>query len=512
MRAMSRHSYSLLLVSAVAVLAVPIGVSCNAGVGNKDSTSNGGNIASTNQTGTGSNTGGSSTGTDNGSSTSTGFGTGSGLPGCMGLQCSAQMDACETKGMSPTTISGRIYDPAGAVPLYNVYVYIPNTTPDPIMAGNPTCTQCEAPASGHPVIGALTNSTGHFTLQKTAMDTYGVPSGANIPLVIQVGKWRRQVTIPMVNPCQANNLPDPAIPKNKLRLPAKTSEGDMPLIAFTSGCDPAECFLRHIGIDDSEFVKPGNPTGHVHFYTGQGGGASVAGGNTWQETYLWWSKLQNLQKYDIVFNACECSDYDRNANAQGGDAYQAMHDYIDGGGRVFSTHYYYNWFAPPTGKVDYQGVANWALPEGGVQPYTNFYIDSSFPKGKAFADWLFFQNFTPTYGQITLTDTRYDMNAVTSEASRWIFNADSQLGPYATMYMTFNAPIAKPAAMQCGRAVYSDVHLSGSSFGGTFPSECANADPGGSHKANEEALEFLFFDLSSCVQDNTMPPPPPPPM
>jgi hypothetical protein len=28
---------------------------------------------------------------------------------------------------------------------------------------------------------------------------------------------------------------------------------------------------------------------------------------------------------------------------------------------------------------------------------------------------------------------------------------------------------------------------------------------------NEHALEFLFFDLSSCVQDNTMPPIVPPP-
>ncbi len=440
-------------------------------------------------------------------------------PQCTGLQCQAQIDDCEGKGLPPTTLTGNVYDPAGQLPLYNVYVYVPNATPDPITPGNPTCTQCEAPASGQPIIGTSTDAAGVFKLAKGPTDTWGVPSGDNIPLVLQVGKWRRQLTVPHIAPCSTTMIPDPSTPADRLRLPAKASEGDMPLIAFTSGCDPAECFLRHIGIDDSEFVPPGG-AGHVHFYTGQdnvgmsGVASSITGGNTPTDTYNWWTSSANLLKYDIIFNACEC-----NPNDRGAGAYQAMHDYLSGGGRLFTTHYYYNWFAPPTGPSDFQGVVNWALPEmcsnpfgGTCAPYPTYFIDTTFPKGKSFADWLQNTNTTQTYGQINLVDTRWDMGTINTQSSRWIYNAtNASDAMYSAMYISFNTPVPSPVAMQCGRAVFSDVHLSGSSDDTTFPNECANADPGGAHATNERALEFLFFDLSSCVQDNSKPPPPPPP-
>jgi hypothetical protein len=93
----------------------------------------------------------------------------------------------------------------------------------------------------------------------------------------------------------------------------------------------------------------------------------------------------------------------------------------------------------------------------------------------------------------------------------WIYNANTSGGTsYASMLMSFNTPTTVPAAMQCGRAVYSDAHFSGASDDSQFPNECANADPDGSHAVNEKALEFLFFDLSSCVQDNTQAPVQPP--
>jgi hypothetical protein len=308
----------------------------------------------------------------------------------------------------------------------------------------------------------------------------------------------------------------------------------MPLIAFTSGCDPAECFLRHLGIDDSEFVAPSAPkpgpfpqvvpgAGHVHFYTARddqsGGSASaVAGGNTPAATYAWWADSKNLLQYDMIFNACEC-----NPNDRGATAYGAMDVFLKGGGRLFTTHYYGNWFIPNTGTADLQSVAKWAsiMPtawNGNSPASESDAVDQSFPKGVAYAQWLQDNQISTSLGNITLSDLRDDILAPKPAgcstgqsclSTRWIYNPGDQ----HPRYLSFNTPVGSPVASQCGRAVYSDVHLSGVSTDATFPAECN--DPGidnpPGHAVNEKALEFLFFDLSSCVQNDSQPPPPPNP-
>jgi hypothetical protein len=457
---------------------------------------------------------------------------GAACPGC-------KPDPCLAQGKTATSISGYVYDPAGNLPLYGVYVYIPSSAPLAIDPGNPACTPCEAAASGGPIIGTLTDEHGYFNLQQGTSDPYGVPSGTNIPLVIQTGKWRKQAKVPVVTACGPTAIPNPTTPAMKLRLPANSSEGDMPLIAFTSGCDPAECFLRHVGISDSEFVAPNSPmpapfptvtpgAGHVHFFTGNNnappdGGAApvpasaVAGGNTPADTYTWWGTASNLEMYDIVFNACECSPFPRGANA-----YAAVDSYLNAGGRLFTTHYYYNWFAPsPPATADLFGAAAWNIGgTGGTITGTEAdSIDQTFPKGVAFATWLQDNAITTTLGSITLGDTRDDVSGLLPAgceatqsciSTRWIYDPADDDHP---RYISFNTPIAATVAKQCGRAVFSDVHLSGTSYDEQFPAECMdpNIDPTGDHATNEKALEFLFFDLSSCVQNNSQPPIPPPP-
>ena len=65
------------------------------------------------------------------------------------------------------------------------------------------------------------------------------------------------------------------------------------------------------------------------------------------------------------------------------------------------------------------------------------------------------------------------------------------------------------ASQACGKVAFSDYHEALSSptaDAGVFPSECAS----GPMSAQEKALEFLLFDLASCIQDDHDAPKPPP--
>jgi len=436
--------------------------------------------------------------------------------GCVNLQCAAA--DCASQGKPETSLTGTIRDPGGKLPLYNVYVYVPNATPEPIVPGNPTCTPCEAPASGSPILGTSTDTTGKFALQKGPTDTYGVPAGANIPLVIQVGKWRRQLVVPQIDACTTVDL-DTVLGPDKLRLPKQSSEGDMPLIALTTaGYDAFECFLRGVGVDDSEFVPPGSKTGHVHIYTGaiddpSTPAAAITGGNTVGDTFAWWNSSTNLLAYDFVLNGC-----DGVPAGSRGTGYTAVGKYLDGGGRVFGTDFFVDWFSPPAAPAVDQTVASWPGWDNAT-PYTNYFIDQTFPKGAAFAQWLVQNGIAQQSGaavQIPLTDTWADVDGsgppTYPGSTRWIYNAENA-GDSATStsYLSFNTPVGTAAAQQCGRAVFSGVHVYLPDPTPTFPTECGTeGGQASAYAINQQALEFLFFDLSSCVQDDTQPPKPPP--
>ena len=157
-------------------------------------------------------------------------------PACVNLQC--QQVRCDG---GETTISGTAFAPNGTLPLYNVMVYVPNGPLEPFKAGL-TCDRCGALVSGRPLVTAISDHEGKFKIAN-------VPAGTNIPLVLQVGKWRRQITIPSVVPCQDNPVTDAQL----TRLPRNRQEGDMPKIAVTTGeCDLLGCLLPKLGIDTAE--------------------------------------------------------------------------------------------------------------------------------------------------------------------------------------------------------------------------------------------------------------------
>ena len=76
-------------------------------------------------------------------------------------------------------------------------------------------------------------------------------------------------------------------------------------------------------------------------------------------------------------------------------------------------------------------------------------------------------------------------------------------------FYSFNLPLGSSPEAQCGRAVYTDIHVSsGDKSGGTFPDNCTTLSNGLSNQ--EKALLFLMMDLSSCIQADKKPPTTPP--
>jgi hypothetical protein len=406
-------------------------------------------------------------------------------PGCTGLAC--QRVFCE--GGATTTISGVVREPAGKVPLYNVVVYVPNAPVAPIAEGA-SCDRCGT-ISGSPIVSALTDTKGAFVLKD-------VPVGKDIPLVIQIGKWRRQVVLPEIRGCQDNPITDAGL----TRLPRNRTEGDLPKIALsTGGADPLECLLRKIGIDDAEFGTKGDPQ-RVHLYAGQNnGGSAFVSGKAYARAPDLWKDSASLSTYDLVLLACEGS---RTEDLIGSDkpesSRQAMLAYMNAGGRVFASHLHKYWLL--RGPQPLPTVATFVDKPDLPSPTTAF-VDTSFPKGAALAEWLVNVGGSTTPGQFSLRAGQHTVDAVNPAISqRWIYGT----APASTMYFTFNTPIGTAAEAQCGRVVFSDIHVSsGDEVRKPFPQGCTTSDL----SAQEKALLFMLFDLSSCVEPDAEKPQPP---
>jgi hypothetical protein len=403
---------------------------------------------------------------------------------CAGLEC--KRVACG--GGVTTTLTGKVYDPAGANPLYNVQVYIPGgADPDgelPPFSDSTVdgiqCQTCNAVAL-NPLVSALTNAKGEFVLEN-------VPVEKDVPLVVQIGKWRHKFHVDIQDKCEENSVPD-----KTLKLPKNGSEGDMPQIAVTSGmCDALECMLRGLGIDDSEFVSGHGGSGHVHVFKGSGGklGADA-------ESELWNDEAQ-LKKYDITLLSCECSENEGNKGGMTPGARASMYEYLNAGGRVFATHYQHVWFSGSP-QDELKQLASWADGYGGDGEYD---INMSFPKGEMMAEWLKETGASGTLGKIPLKAVRGSVQELRDPAVPWIVKN----GSAGAKFFTVNTPISAPVEEQCGRAVFSDLHITDAAGPSSIGSCPISA---GGLNGQQKALEFIFFDLSACVQDDKEIPMPP---
>jgi len=426
--------------------------------------------------------------------------------------------ASSCAGGGSTTISGTVYDPAKKNPLYDVVVYVPSATPSPLTAGA-SCDSCDSLYTGNPVATALTDTSGKFTIANA-------PAGTNVSLVLQIGKWRRQLVIPTVTPCKDNPQPD-----TSLSLPTKASEGDIPSIAVsTGGADSLECLLLRVGLDPSEYTGGAGGTGHIHVFEGSAGFAGLSAPTMTpaaSSSASLWDSTNDLMKYDLLLLSCEGAET-ASMNQQ------ALYEYTSAGGRAFASHYHYAWFdtgpfgaddlatwttgenlitsTNPLDLLDVDTVIDQTLPDGGV-----------FPKGQALETWLGVVGALSANGDLQIAQGMHnaDVSAANTVSQSWIHTASDTSRPGATQYFSFDTPVNAPvteagAPAYCGRVVYSDLHVGapsgfsaapdygGIGHGGTVPTGCTVRDL----SPQEKALEFMLFDLSSCVVPNDQPPPP----
>jgi hypothetical protein len=445
----------------------------------------------------------------NGGSGGSGGNGGSGGSGG-GPTCTAG-GACQMpcSGGGTTSLTGKVYAPNGTLPLYNAIVYVPSTTPTQFTEGV-TCDRCNGQVSGNPIVQTLTDATGSFKLDN-------VPVGNNVPLVIQMGKWRRQVVLQTVASCTTT-----PIDAGQTSLPGKRGDGDIPRIAIVTGfADPMECLLLKIGIDATEIQEPTDAAARIHFYQGANNPGLIMSGGTPDGAALY-GTAATLAKYDVVMLPCEGAEFNQGAQNRG-----RISSYLDAGGRVFSTHYSYDWWHYTGSPFEVIGTWRPGQPDkyddpNGIQGILN----TGFPKGMAFAQWLIaasVSNKSPM-GQLNIVQGRHDIQDVLSkDAQDWVNftfdNAPVGRQP-GVMQLTFNTPLnapVDPATNQpnyCGRAVFSDYHVSfdalvnppganqNSGPSGTFPDNCKT----NGLSDQEKALAFQLFDLSSCVQSDTEPP------
>jgi hypothetical protein len=434
---------------------------------------------------------------------------------------------CTCADGNTTTITGYVYDPANKNPLYNVSVYVPSpNSPLPNLDTVPLSCGCSQlfPAMVL-ATGLPTDATGRFEIPCA-------PSGT-VSLVVQTGKWRmRYDGIPIIAN-QTNMVPN-------MRLPTSTAEGSLPNIAIsTGGSDSLECLPLRIGVAASEYVAGSAAGGHIHIYTGYRGAAMAMGA---VESYQsLWDQQSDLNAHDVVLLSCEGHETTGgNPGAPMTPATQTfLMDYANAGGRVFASHYHYAWFNTGPFATGASAVATWT-PGGQTIDDTQSFpgdVDTTLPSGATFPEGAALQQWLGLVGALTANQlpiwfARQNVQALMAPPSTEWIHLDKSVtaAPNATQYFSVDTPVGASPSGVCGRVVYSDLHVSGgpgtnaAGVAADYPMAGGGGRRGGAAQTNivptqcamhpltpqEEALEFMLFDLSSClvpIGQTTVPPP-----
>jgi hypothetical protein len=425
---------------------------------------------------------------------------GSGQPGVCGGGGGTCTNLCQQQvtcdGGAVTTITGRVlagvspYNPTQD-PVPNVVVYVPNASIQPFAPGV-QCSQCGAEVSGSPLVMTTTAYDGTFSLANVPVSQNNVP----IPVVIQLGRWRREFSIPINSACASTPIGD-------LNLPTSQTQGDIPLTAISTGsADILECVLLKMGIDAAEFTPQGG-AGRVHLYSSVADvgrnsygalyspGVNAGAGTTGEQALL--GAGGSYMNYDQILLPCWGAEAIKNATELAN-----LVSYANAGGRFFATHWSYTWLFQNT---PFSQVAQWDPQLGGAVSAENVQLPPVNSEGTTFSKWLGLVGALSQANppQLEIADLRRDVDAINPGSVNWIDYTDSN-NSHGQALLTFGTPWGETS--QCGRGIYSDFHVvaySMTSPSDIFPSECVN----GNMTAEEKVLEYMIWDLASCT-----PPPP----
>ena len=237
----------------------------------------------------------------------------------------------------------------------------------------------------------------------------------------------------------------------------------------------------------------------MNLYTGLSGTSrydpALNGGASFTSGPAFWDSLENLKKYDVVMHSCEGGPTVTNKSVA---ARQALIDYLNLGGRAFASHYHYVWIEQ--GPAPMPTIAMWSH-RGDLGSVTAD-IDTSFERGAALADWLVNVGASTQRGKLALTQAKSDVLSINPKLAQLWIHVPAQNN---VQYLSFNTPLGADEKSQCGRMVFTDIHVANgdtSNSGISFPGGgCRSA----TLSPQEKALTYMLFDLSNCLEPIPVP-------
>jgi hypothetical protein len=215
---------------------------------------------------------------------------------------------------------GNVFAPNGVDPVPRAVVWIPTGA----LAAPPAGLTCDTCASSPPgsLASAFTRTDGFFSLS-------GVPAGADVTVVAELGRFRRVVHV-KVEACKQNVVPpDPG--SAGLRLPGKDlalgPDDRAPHVAVATGdYDQIECVLKRMGIEQFDLYNDRNPGTLLPATIG--------------EFAALLDDPAKLATYHIVIVNCTAAQFE-DAMAKP-SVRQHLEAYIGAGGRLFATDWAYD--------------------------------------------------------------------------------------------------------------------------------------------------------------------------